>query len=205
VARLSGRVQHGLTTSEHVVQFFDGPESLGESVALFLADGYRAGETLLVVAKPHHVRAIAEPLRRFGHPVEDLVAKGRLTVLDAAAALRKFMRRGKPDAARFDEALGGLVRELAARRRLRIYGEMVEILAEEANYRGADQLEALWNGLAERTPLKLFCGYSSAHFAAPNVGDALRSICDRHHQVHQNQTDLLGNWLLANRRTASAP
>jgi hypothetical protein len=187
--------------SEHVVQFFDSPDSLGEAVALFLSSGYQAGDHLLVVAKPRHFQAIAEPLRRFGHPVEKLVREERLTVLDAATSLRKFMRGGSPDPALFDQAIGSVVRGLARGRGLRIYGEMVEILAEETNYRGADQLEALWNGLAERVPINLFCGYSSAHFAAPNVGDALRAICDRHHEVHQSQTDLLGNWLLANRRS----
>jgi hypothetical protein len=129
--------------------------------------------------------------------VSRLVAEGRLTVLDATAGLRRFMRRGMPHAQQFDESIGRLVRDLAAPNGLRIYGEMVEILAEEANYRGAEQLEGFWNDLAATVPLKLFCGYSSAHFAAPNAGDALRAICDRHHHVHQSQTDLLGNWLLA--------
>jgi hypothetical protein len=193
-------------TSEHVVQFFDGPESLGEAVALFLDEGYRAGENLLVVAKPAHFKSIAVALARFGHPVGDLVTQGRMTVVDAAAALRKFMRRADPNPALFQQSVGELVRQLSRPPGVRIYGEMVEILAEEGNYRGAERLEELWNQLGAEVRFKLFCGYSSAHFAAPNIGDALRAICERHSHVHQNQADLLGNWLLANRcADGSAP
>ncbi len=199
-ARTGLRADQGRITSEHVVQFFDGPESLGEAVGLFLDEGYRAGENLLVVVKPAHFKSIAMAMARLGHPVGDLVTEGRMTVIDAAAALRSFMRRADPDASLFQQSVGQTVRRLSHPPGVRIYGEMVEILAEEGNYRGAERLEALWNELGTEVAFKLFCGYSSAHFAAPNAGDALRAICARHSHVHQDQADLLGNWLLANRR-----
>jgi len=127
-----------------------------------------------------------------------LIAEGRLTVLDAPLTLRSFMRNGAPDprlfAATLCEAVGRLCAE--SKDNLRIYGEMVEILAEEGNLRGAEELEELWNQLGARESFTLLCGYSSAHFAAPNAGKALEEICRKHTRVHQDNADLLGNWLL---------
>jgi hypothetical protein len=185
-------------SGEHIVQLFDVPESRGDAVARFLSDGLAAGDHALVVARPTHVRAIADSLARLGVAIPDLVSHGRLTVLDAAVAMRAFMWNGLPDGERFGSSMGAEVRRLAAESPagLRIYGEMVDILAEEGNFRGACALEQLWNQLAADATFTLLCGYASAHFAAPNAGSMLRTVCEHHGRVLQSGDDLLGNWLL---------
>ena len=93
--------------------------------------------------------------------------------------------------------IGGIVRRLGARDgRLRIYGEMVDLLVAEGDVRGAHDLEELWNELGEREPFTLLCGYSTVHFGDPRSGGALRQVCQLHSHVHVHQRDILGSFLL---------
>ena len=156
----------GHVATEHIVQFFDTDESRARNVAAFLAAGYAAGDTLIIVARPVIWAAMIEQLEAQGVPVHTAVGSGRLVVKDAADTLRSLSRHGSPDAARFDQVVGQSVRTLAARGRVRAYGEMVDMLAQRGDLEDAIKLEELWNVLGERTPISLMCGYSAAHFVS---------------------------------------
>jgi hypothetical protein len=189
-------VVRGTISSEHLVQLFDTTDSLAETVAEFLAAGVVEGQRLLVVAMPDHWSAIASAMRAAGVDADAATASGQLTRLDAADTLRLFMRRGRPDRDRFDASVGRLVRELASHGQpLRIYGEMVNLLATEANMDGALQLEELWNALAETCAFTLFCGYSAVNFGDPRSAEALRRICQSHSHVRTHPRDPLGSFL----------
>lgn len=113
------------------------------------------------------------------------------------------MRRGLPDSILFHRTVGDLVRAHAGvPAGLRIYSEMMEILAEEANFHAARRLEELWNELAARDSFVLMCGYSAVHFAAHDQ-DALAAICAAHTHAHaEPAADPLAHWLLARERLA---
>jgi DcmR-like sensory protein len=184
--------------SEHVVQLFDTPDSLGQSVAAFLRDGLADGDALLVVARGIHLQAIAGALTRQGVPIRQLIDNGQLTMLDAVALLRQFLVYGMPDAERFDHVIGDLVRTVVSERgRVRIYGEMVDLLAEQMEFGAVITLEQLWNELSRTTSFTLLCGYASAHFAPIAASGLLRDVCSCHDRVVQDQSDLLGSWVLA--------
>jgi hypothetical protein len=200
----SEKVVHGRIASEHIVQFFDSRESLANSVAAFLAEGCRQAERLLVVAKAENWLAIAASLRAGRHALSD-GNDTSLTLIDADAALAQFMRHGLPDSMLFHRTVGALVQKLAdASVGLRIYGEMVELLAEEGNFHAAQRLEELWNELAVRHSFVLLCGYSSAHFATRETREALIGICSTHSHVHRLHTDPTAEWLLDDERLLTA-
>lgn len=200
------RVVRRAAAHEHILQLFDTPDSLGNVVSAFLYEGWEAGEHLLVLAKPRHWGRIADRLARRGCSESDAVEQGRLTVLDVHAALPGFMRGQLVDEALFLSTIGALVARLASDSRggLRIYGELVEVLAEEANFEAVRQLEDVWNRLREQHQFTLLCGYSAAHFAGFGATPALRAICDRHTRVQRNASDVLGSWLLADERAEAA-
>jgi hypothetical protein len=197
------RVVRGSVASEHIVQLFDTHISRAKTVAAFLAEGLEGGDTVLVVARRRHWTAAAKRLKRQGCDLDTAIGEGHLVFLDAGVTLARFMRRGRIDPLLFEAVIGTCVSELAARpqRRLRIYGEMVDLLAEEANLQGARNLEELWNALAARYSFLLLCGYASAHFAGPGTRSALQTICDAHTHIETNADDALGNWVLAERHT----
>jgi hypothetical protein len=192
----SEHVVHGPHASEHVVQLFDSTESLATIVTAFLRAGIDAGDNLLVVAREANWIHMHRALVDAGLDVDALRSKGQLTVLNAVTKLTELSRRGLPHQPSFETAIGTPVRALASQGPLRIYGEMVDLLAELDEVDAAVMLEDMWNVLAEQVSFRLMCGYSSAHFVSRRAELRLRDVCARHTSVHSEAADPLGDWLL---------
>ena len=190
------RTDESFCASEHHLQLFDSSKSLAETVAAYLMAGFNRGEPLLVVATPEHRDLLSNKLEAAGLNVRNAMISSRLTMLDASQTLDKFMRQDAPNAVAFDEVVGTLVGRLANGRRVCIYGEMVDVLAARSNYKGAYQLEVLWNALGRRECYTLFCGYASGHFGDPKTAQALHDICEAHSELHRKKDDLLAEFLL---------
>lgn len=190
------RLGNTLCTSEHHVQLFDSSKSLAETVSAFLMAGFRRGEPLLIVATPEHRELLERKLSEAGVNSREAIAANRLVVLDAVKTLDKFMRQDVPSAIAFDEVVGSLIARLANGNRACIYGEMIDVLAARGNYKGAQQLEELWNVLGRRESYTLFCGYASGHFGDPRTAKALAGICASHSHLHRKADDLLAEYLL---------
>lgn len=184
------------SASEHIVQFFDSDESRVETVAGYLAEGYRRREPLIVIARSSNWTAIVDHLQSLDVPVQKLIARKTLLFKDAADTLRQLSRNGVPDAEAFDAVIAPAVLGMRRRGRVRAYGEMVDILAQQTDMADVLRLEHFWNDLAERTALSLMCGYSAAHFVATNTHAALRHICRAHTHVQRSLADPLASWLL---------
>ena len=182
---------------QHTVQLFDTTASRALAVADFVRDGLHAGDRVAVVMRLEAWNIAASSLAREDVSLEEAIASGRLTVLDADATLQRLMVDGAFDQARFDEVIGGLASRLTAGgHRLRAYGEMVDLLASEGNFEGAQRLEALWNGLQARLPFTLFCGYTSAHFCGAGAAEALHAVLGLHTHTHLSPDDVIGGHLL---------
>src|SRR5439155_1690349 len=75
-----------------------------------------AGEPVLIVATQPPRSAFAQLLRRNGCRVEEAVASGQLTMLDAQETLLRFMVGNEPDAERFYSVLGEALQNSRAQR-----------------------------------------------------------------------------------------
>jgi hypothetical protein len=182
--------------SEHHLELFDSSRSLADTVSAFLLEGFGRGEPLLIVATPQHIELLTRKLEGAGLNVRAAARANRVVILDAAQTLDKFMRQDGPNAAAFDEVVGSLVARLGGNKRVCIYGEMVDVLAERGNYKAAHQVEELWNALGQREAFTLFCGYASGHFGDPRSARMLTEICAAHSHLHRKKEDLLAEFLL---------
>lgn len=188
----------GAPASGHSVQFFDTDESRVERVALFLAHGYRCGEALIVIGRPPVWSGIRNQLTSLGVPVEQAIAARRLLVLDAADVLRRISPGDHLASGLFEGVLGARVRDAARGRAVRVYGAMVDILAQRGDFASAIALETHWNALLRELPMKLLCGYCSAHFVPCESQPEMSAICAAHDRVEMESHDQLGVWLLGN-------
>jgi DcmR-like sensory protein len=183
-----------LKTPAHIVQLFDAPRSLADAVSHYLIEGRAACQHLLAIARASHWQLIRAYLERRGLAVED--SSAHLTVIDARKIRARMMRRGVLDPARMEETLTRMLTELSsAPGGLRVYGEIVELFAEEGNFEQACALEDYWNHLQKKYGFMLLCGYSAAHFADPGNTYHLREVCARHTAVKSQPADSLGTWL----------
>jgi MEDS: MEthanogen/methylotroph, DcmR Sensory domain len=152
---------HGSSISRtcfpHLVQLFDAPRSLADAVSHYLIDGRAAGQHALVIGRTSHWQLIRAYLERRAFPVDE--STEHLTVLDARKVRARIMRRGVLDPARMEETLAGMLAALSAvPGGLRVYGEIVELFAEEGNFEQACVLEDYWNHLQKTYGFTLLCG-----------------------------------------------
>ena len=199
------RTDTSVRSSEHHVELFDSSKSLADTVAAYLLAGLNRGEALLVVATPQHRELLGRRLEEGGLNVRDAIMANRLVMLDAAQTLNKLMRCDLPSATAFDEVVGTLVERLSNDQRVCIYGEMVDVLASQGNFAGAQQLEELWNVLGKREAFTLFCGYASAHFGDPESAKVLAPLCAAHTHLHRKASDRLAEFLLEQQGIVTVP
>jgi hypothetical protein len=185
-------------TARHWVQFFDDAQSRSETVASFLHDGLDDGATLLIVETKKHWQATARLLALQRVPIEAAAQSGQLTVLDAGDAVSLVGGADGPGSERFDRSVGALVRQLASRARsLRVYGEVVDVLAERGDLEAALRLEALWNALIVQVPMVLLCGYSAARYIDPERAEDFQRICGAHSHRRLSTGDAIATQQLA--------
>jgi hypothetical protein len=120
----------------HLVQFYEREELLTERVATFLAEGLRQGDLVTVIATAARGSAYRHHLESDGIDVAAACAAGQLAFLDADDTLAQFMCNGEPDPRLFDATVGSIIEanaRIAAGRKLRAYGEMVDVLWQQGH------------------------------------------------------------------------
>ena len=175
----------------HAMQLFDSDESLAEAVAHFCAEGVRRNETTLAFVREERWYLIAQRLSARGVAVEDALWRGLLTVRSAERMLKGIMRAGRPHLSLITTSMGPLISRLEAfGRPLRIYGEMVDMLASRGEHAAALELEELWNDVDLRKNHRVFCSYMAANFADPQTRNELRRICAAHTDLRSDPRDV---------------
>ena len=180
----AGAEQRPDAVVEHFVQFYESDEFLLEAVGEFIGPSLRSGDAGIVVATDAHLARLEDVLSAQGLDLAAARASGQYVSLDAAETLSRFMVDEEPDPGRFNEVIGQLLETTAADgRRVRVYGEMVALLATAGNHAATIRLEQLWNDLQHRQPFSLFCGYPMDRFGGEALAELLGDVCGEHSRV----------------------
>jgi PAS domain S-box-containing protein len=170
----------------HLVQFYDDDGFLCDKVGDYILGGLAAGEPVIVIATEAHRLAFVQRLVERSFDVQRAQTSGQLTLLDARETLSKFMVGMLPDWERFRAAVGAVIEKSRVGRegkKIRAYGEMVDLLWKEGNRSAAIRLEHLWNDLGELYSFSLFCAYSMRNFAQEADADQFHLVCHAHSHV----------------------
>ncbi len=180
-----GDFLRGAGARSHGVQVYADARDLAESVAAYLAAGFERDEPGVLVATPEHLSLFAEQLGSRGWGLSGAEQAGLLVVADAEQTLATIS--GSEDVSRrFDEVVGGLLDRAQNGnhdRPVRVFGEMVDLLTERDEAAAADELERLWNAMAEKRRFSLLCGYRLDVFDQQAQIETLPPICREHSHV----------------------
>jgi hypothetical protein len=177
----------------HAVQFYDDEPFLLETVAFFLSAGLAAGEAGLLIATHAHTQGILSQMDETAR--ERALASGQLLLVDAEALLARFMRGDEPIESELEAAIAHVFDALfagewaaeAARqglpRRVRAFGEMVDLLWKRRNAAAALRLEEYWNSVTARHDLVLLCGYGMRNFYKADDTAPFGEVCRLHTHV----------------------
>jgi PAS domain-containing protein len=172
----------------HNVKFYEHDQELIETLGRHIGNALECGDTAIVIATRSHREALAEELRLRKINGSAAVKAGRFIQLDAARTLAKFMVGGGPDRQKFDDCIGSLLSQAAAKsmpgRRLVAFGEMVTLLWAQGKRDATLRLEELWNELAERHTFDLLCAYPISGFDRTEHRQLFFSICGEHIDVN---------------------
>lgn len=165
--------------STHIVQFFNSDEEYVSAAGAYLREGLEAGETCVAVATAEHRRQLDAYLLAAGLNPTALVAEYRYIPLQAERTLPMFFDPDTGiDRQRFHNQFNLLVSQAAARGQpVRLFGEMVSLLAEQGHAEEAIKLEELWNELSRHHSFHLFCFYKTSPFTQnPRYRKILRGL-----------------------------
>jgi signal transduction histidine kinase/CheY-like chemotaxis protein len=169
----------------HDAILYEGEDFPVARVARFLAEGLRAGEAAVVLLGPQRGGALREALRASGLDVDALLRSGQLTWLDPEHTLPALLSGGEVDAARFASLVPPLLADLRARHgAVRTYGEMVDLLSRRGDFRGALELERLWNEALRAHPAPVLCTYDASAFGGEDGAARLHAVTAEHRHVH---------------------
>lgn len=169
---------------EHLVQLYgEDHRLLARTVSRYLAEGVRRGDGLVVIATADHVAAIRGQLDEDDPGTSEALRTGRLLFLDARQMLDRFMVNGEPDPTRFEQVVGGVLREVRARSTsggVRAFGEMVVLLSDDGRPDSATRLERYWNGLLDDGWFSLLCAYPLDVFSSDADLDRIEAVLREH-------------------------
>ncbi|HEX2386027.1 MAG TPA: MEDS domain-containing protein [Candidatus Binatia bacterium] len=175
----------------HFVQFHNNSVSLAKEVAGFVAAGLREEEGVIVIATAEHTTLIVQQLIAAGLSAAAAEERGQLRILDADVTLASFMRLTLPDWPRFRDTIAPEIAALRDRgfKKIRAYGEMVDILWRNGNTSAAIRLEDYWNDLGQIYSFSLLCAYLLDGLSESSYAGPLNEIGRAHSAVLTGEDD----------------
>lgn len=168
---------------DHLVQIYDTDEIFLDSLEGFVSSGFKAGDSVIIVATDAHLFSLKKRLRTKGFNIEQLEAKARFLPFSAEDTLSTFMVEGLPDEQLFMKVAKDIITKARGNgRKVRAYGEMVAILWERGQLEATIQLEHLWNKFCATEAFCLFCAYPKSGFTK-DFTNSVDHICCAHTKV----------------------
>jgi hypothetical protein len=161
------RVVADAAPRDHIVQLYQDQDFLNRAVCRFAGAALANGEGLILVPTLTHWNAIRPRLEAEGVDVNAARERGQLTVVDADEFLPRFLRDAMPDSTVF---LGlaadviGQARGNGQYRKVRWWGEMVNVLWERGDVAASMNLEDLFDQLAKQHDIAIFCSFLMDNF-----------------------------------------
>jgi hypothetical protein len=172
-----------ISDGSHIAQVYQDDGFLVDAVSLFIAEGLRKQEAVIIIAAQAHWDLFGRRLQANGHDWQAARSSGQLTILDAHETLALFMQEGLPDWKKFKAAISGVIEEIQVQDKhikIRAYGEMVNILWRKGNLQGAIRLEELWNDFMKLYSFSLFCAYTMDGLDEDINSGPLQAVCKTH-------------------------
>ena len=152
---------------DHIVQLYQDQEFLNRAVCRYARAGLANGQGVMLFPTLSHWKAFRPGLEAGGVDVHAAQESGQLTVVDADEVLPRFMRGAMPDPPTFEGAFGDIVGQARAGgsyRKLRAWGEMVNILWERGDIAASMNLEDLFDQLNKTIDIVMFCSFQMDNF-----------------------------------------
>ena len=152
---------------DHIVQLYQDDEFLNYAVCHFAAAGLADGESVILFPTLDHWTAMRPRLEADGVDVKAAEERGQLTVVYANELLPRFLRNDMPDGSIFTGVVGDVIGQARAGgsyQRVRLWGEMVDVLWERGDVAASMSLEDLFDQHGKTYEYSIFCSFLMDNF-----------------------------------------
>lgn len=168
----------------HYVQICPDEASQVEVLTRYISDGILNDEAVIAIAKTALRKAVLARLYTLGFDLQALKNKDQVKFFDAEFLLSDLLLDGVLEEQAFQVFVVLPIQEAKLKyRKVRAFGEMVDILWQNGQHNSAIQLEELWNDLCKKEELKLLCTYFLTSLDENSYDHALEHICKCHTHV----------------------
>src|SRR5689334_13974748 len=151
-----------LSASRHAVKLYAVERELLQAVRAFADEGLAAGDAVLLALTPRHEAALA------------IEGTEHVRVVSAPRLLAEILPDLHTDGASFHRVLHREIEQTPGRNgRVRIFGELVDLLAAERRFASAARLERLYSEWVADRPCSLLCAYALSRFPIASSADFL--------------------------------
>jgi hypothetical protein len=166
---------------DHIVQLYQDEAELADALARFAASGLALGEGVVVIGSTPRWEGLSMRLRGSGVDTHNAVLRGQLRLFGTRVILASCMGHGVPDRLAFNEAIGGILGLVRMRYpKVRVFGELTDVLWREGKRDAAEAIERFWAALTESQPFSLLCACPLDSLDGRAYDGALQSVCALH-------------------------
>jgi hypothetical protein len=174
----------------HNAYFYESNEFPENPIAEFLHEGLAAGENAVVVTSLGHISRIEDELNRLGVRLGPS-SKKAWSVVDTSSAADALLSGHPVESVtgRFIAPAVRYARENSLTGRVRIYGDLADLMLRLDKPDIALALEQYGNQIAGDGTTKVYCGYSGESFPDATFARHFTRICLLHDRTHVDFKD----------------
>lgn len=181
------------SAGNHIVKVYRNAATRAQAVAHFIKKGVSKEEAVIIIAKPELRTAIADLMKKFGLDMQCLKEKGQIKFIDVEFLLSGVLVKGELHTQLFNKNIRTLIQAVKIRYvKVRVFGEMAEVLLQHGLHDKAMQLEDALDELSFLHQFSMLCTYSLDHLDLDHHDDLLERICKHHtHHVSVKEHDFI--------------
>ena len=172
------------SSGNQTVQICLNESSQVDLVTRYIKDGLINGESVIVIARPELRQILKSHTDAFsfnGHNIQDLQAQGQIKLFDAESVLSTLRIDGNLEEDLFHECVAVPIFNAKSKYgKVRVFGEMVDILWKQREHDLAIRLESFWRNLSDTQDFTFLCTYTLNNLNFSAYDEELERICKYH-------------------------
>lgn len=177
----------------HYVQVYQDNKTLVDAICRFATEQLQPTEAVVIIATTRHRQAIQALLAAAGIPLEEATLSGQFNFFDAETLLASCTEDGQFDTETAHDFIEDVLKRLQQHyRRVRVFGETVDLLWQRGDKENATALEKLWNKFLRKYDLSVLCAYHMDNLNPAHYPSDIECLCSTHtHFLPSQETHLL--------------
>ena len=171
-------------TDNHIVQVCQNEIVQTEVVAQYIKEGLLKNEAVVVIATPTLRKAVIAEMYALGLDIETFKSEGQIKFFDAEFALLSLLMDGDLDNPSFHKIIDLPIQALKLKYgKVRVMGEMVDVLWKQGDYATAVELENQCNEISLQQGFTILCTYLLNSLDSNTLETSLELICKYHNDL----------------------